>query len=170
MKFLRVLFVVLFAIVGVARGANPDVLSFRQAFVEYGRGLMKPLPNVIKWIDVRNYLEFRGTQIMSVDARSGKSRVFINPMDHPRLVQEKVRIQAVADTTTDQRTICLVRSNQLVVYAMDSMEWRVLDTGEGGVENPKFSPDGKSVAFTRFDGISLPSENSLSTTKAELYK
>ena len=149
MKIPRVLFLILFGIVSVAQGADPDVLSFHQAYVEYGRGLMTPLPRVIKWIDARNYLEFKGTKILSVDARSGKSRVFLNPMAHPRLVQEKVRIQAVADTTADQRTICLVRNNRLVVYAMESKEWRVLDTGEGGVENPKFSPDGKSVAFTR---------------------
>ncbi|HDP94031.1 MAG TPA: S9 family peptidase [Candidatus Aminicenantes bacterium] len=128
--------------------ADKDKLSFQQAVVENGRGLLKPLPRVISWLNNSHYLEMRETKVMSINARSGKSTLFFNIKDHSELAKHQLTLMNALDWTADRGTACFLKDGKLLIYRMATRELLSPEVGEK-IRTPRFSPDGEAVAFTR---------------------
>jgi len=123
-------------------------LTFQQAMVAYGRGLLKPLPRVTSWLDNETWLEMRGMKVLAVNARNGSSRVFFDAKDHPELTKQGLSLMAAVDFSKDHDSACFLDEDKLVVYRFSSGKMLFPEVGKG-VLTPRLSPDGRKVAYTR---------------------
>ncbi|MDY0295842.1 MAG: DPP IV N-terminal domain-containing protein [Acidobacteriota bacterium] len=152
MKILRNGLVIFFMLALGAGAAGTDKLTFQQAMVDYGRGLLTPLPRVMGWLDSSHYLESRGMEILSVNARSGESQVFFSPADHPELAGHELSLMDARDWTADYALACFLKQGKLFVYHLRSKRMTTVEAG-GSIDTPMLSPDGSAVAFTRANDL-----------------
>ena len=61
------------------QAAELKKLTFEQAFLNRGEALLKPLPEVQGWLDGSRFIESRAGKMFLVDARSGRSRLLLDP-------------------------------------------------------------------------------------------
>lgn len=148
MKILRINVVLLCVCAIGFAAADTDKLTFRQAMVEYGRGMFKPLPRILQWLDKGHYLEMRGMEVLSVNARTGKTRTYFSMQDHPLLTKAKLSLNAALDWTPDNDTACFLKNDKLYVYNLTRKELIMPEVGPG-IQNPRLAPDGSAVAFTQ---------------------
>jgi hypothetical protein len=79
------------------QAAEMKKLTFEQAFLNRGEALLKPLPEITGWLDDACYCESRDGRIFQVTARSGRSRVLLDPGSMKGKAPEKLDLLDPAD-------------------------------------------------------------------------
>ncbi len=150
-----------------------------------GGQMLADSPVSATWLDGQSWLQIREGKLNRVDARSGRSRPFV---DTRALAASLRRLPTIDESTADSiagdhsfnmdpaHKGFLFTHNDDLYYASFDGKTAVRLTDHPGVEKePQFSPDGRFVAFTRdFDlhvvEIANPRERALSTGGTETLR
>jgi dipeptidyl-peptidase-4 len=145
---------------GGAQPAGRRVLSYEQAFGgEAGRGggaaVTAPLPDVTGWADAEHYLERRvdpadrQRKLFSVAVADGRAAVHRDDAEMRTHLPDGFDPAAAAATTADLMGFVFARDNDLFHYDAASKRFRRLTANAGEERNPRLSPDGTWIAYTR---------------------
>lgn len=132
--------------------AQLQKLDYQQVFENQGPELLADLPQIEEWLDGERYLEFRMQQgeplIMAVEAKNGREKVHQNLAELGKGLPEAFSLRQ-AVRSEDQSGYLFERQGELYYFHVPSNTFRQLTYTEAEEHNPRFSPDGKKVAFTR---------------------
>jgi dipeptidyl-peptidase-4 len=113
---------------------------------------------IIGWADDNNYLttdvDADGNRVvMSVNAKSGKKKVYNDYKNNRQIftssLPEGFTMAYGVSVSSEQTTIVLPKDNDLWSYTLGDKEAKRLTNDEHIELNPKMSPDGKKVAYTK---------------------
>ena len=113
---------------------------------------------IIGWADDRHYLERttddEGNQlIMSVNVRSGKKKAYDDYVDHRSELRSSLpdgfSIDYGSAMSSDMRYVVLQKDNDLWLFGLGDTGVKQLTRDEESENNPRFSPDGKKIAYTK---------------------
>jgi dipeptidyl-peptidase-4 len=130
------------------QAAEMKKLTFEQAFLNRGEALLKPLPEITGWLDDACYCESRDGRIFQVTARSGRSRVLLDPGSMKGKAPEKLDLLDPADKTRDYSRLVFIHEDDLFLWLPRQGALRRLTTTAAAEKNPVISPDGKKLAYT----------------------
>lgn len=123
-------------------------LTFEQAFLNQGEALLKPLPDVQGWSDGSRFIETRAGKVFLVNARSGRSRVLLDPAALKDSGPDGLDWLQPADRIDDYSKLAFLRDDGIYFYGTEAKGLRRLAGTKGAEKNPRFSPDGRFVAYT----------------------
>ncbi len=113
------------------------------------------LPSVTGWLDPDTYLETRvdpsdgQRRVYAVDAADGVARVYRDYAEEQKNLPAGFSLQGAAASMPDLGRFILNREGDLYFYDLESKRLRRLTATPGREENPRFSPSGTWVAYTR---------------------
>ncbi len=140
---------------GASGQAGPKRLTYAQVFEGRGPRLLAKLPRVVGWLSDAEYLEIRQDttdnrrKLYAVEAATGSSRVYLDPEDFKEILPAGFHLLGAVERTPDYRILIFSRKNDLYMLDTQRREFRRLTANPGRERNPRLSPDGKWVAFTR---------------------
>ncbi len=132
-------------------------LTFQQVFQRGEPRLMGSLPSIRGWVDDEHYLKYdRGDRekgitprLVKVNAKTGEETVFFDYGKYKEKLPKGFSLQAAAQHTDDYTGFIFIRKNDLFYFSTKTGKFRQLTSNPAAEKNPKLSPDGKWVAFTR---------------------
>ncbi len=122
-------------------------LAFEQAYLNRGEALLKPLPE-IDWLDGSRFTETRAGKVFLVDARNGSSRILLDAAALKTAGPEDLDWLHPADHSADYSRLAFLREDDVYVYKKNFPGLRRLTATRAAEKNPRFSPDGRFVAYT----------------------
>jgi dipeptidyl-peptidase 4 len=147
-----------------ARQTGQRLLSYEEVFGATARGprgpeLLAELPGVIGWADDERYLEMRvdpadqQRKVYAVNVSDGRAAIH---RDYAA-IQERLPAgfdpRAAATTTEDLSGFVFNRDNDLYHYDVATSRFRRLTATPAPERNPRFSPNGRWVAYTRENNL-----------------
>lgn len=180
----QILFGICFLGWAVVASAQQPV-SYEQAFKGAQTNITKPLPSVARWIDAKHYLEIRNEnnsqKTYKVNAETGAAEVYNGPVsDKPGVAVPAIAVGGARNQTSspDGKYFAYTKAdNNLYIQEIATKkETRLTSDGNDSVLNGYaswiyfeeilgrasrykafwFSPDGKYLAFMRFDESGMP--------------
>ena len=138
-------------------------LTYEQVFGvgERGRGmgaeseLMAGLPEVVGWLDDGTYLESRvdptdkKSRLYAVDAAGGMAKVYRDYADMNKALPPGCDSSRPAAESVDRVRYVLDSKDDLYYFNYDTRVVHRLTANPAREQNPRFSPDGRWVAYTR---------------------
>jgi dipeptidyl-peptidase-4 len=137
--------------------AQKKKLTYKQAFKGGSPRLTRSLPFIQGWLDDEHYLERissgegeeRKTQLMKVNAQTGASEVYLDYKAYKEKLPKGFSIERPAGWTEDRQGVLFHQKDDLYYYNMKRDSFRQLTASKSSEKNPRFSPNGKFVAYTR---------------------
>lgn len=114
--------------------------------------------SILGWADDNNYLKYETNAdgeraVMSINVKSGKKKVYKDYVDNRSnfmdSLPEGFSLGYSDVIKPGQQTIVLSKDNDLWSFTLGDMEAKKLTNDETPELNPKLSPDGKKVAYTK---------------------
>lgn len=139
--------------------AQKKKLTYKQVYKYAEPRLTGMLPRVQGWLDEDYYLETKTDPakpsskqaLMKVNAADGKSELFI---DYSSVeLPEGFSLYSAAVTTKDYSGFLFNQKNDLYYFNLKENTFKRLTNSDAEEKNPKFSPDGKKIAFTRSNNL-----------------
>ena len=130
-------------------------ITFEQAYLNAPPRLFKTLPSIRGWLDDNHYLLFeqdkknKTSRLYKVNARSGKKILFIDYDQIQKSLPQGLRASAHWTQTADYKILIYIFKNDLYAYFTSRGEFRRLTATPAPEHNPKLSPDGQFLAYTR---------------------
>ena len=140
---------------------NPPLkkLSFEQAFLNQPPHLLKPVVTSYEWLDDEHYLlpqrDERGqlVRLNRILARTGESAPFLDFTLIQKALPEGLAAAEYAERTADYSTLLYSYRSDLYLYQQKTGVLRRLTATRDEERNPRFSPDGRRLAFTRLNDL-----------------
>lgn len=140
--------------------AQKKKLTYKQVYQYAEPRLTQPLPKIQTWLDNEYYLELKsdpakpGTKpaLIKVKAGDGASETFL---DYEKLgadLPEGFSLDK-AIPTNDVKGFLFNQKNDLYHFSIDENTFKKLTNDEAEEKNPRFSPDGKKVAYTKNNNL-----------------
>ena len=129
-------------------GAQPEV-----------PGITDRLPEITGWLDGEHYLELREDpsdrrrKVFAVRAQDGSARVHRNLEEIQKSLPSGFDPRNPAATSADQSAYAFQSGGGLYHYEIATRRLRRLTASPAREQNPRFSPDGKWLAYTREGNI-----------------
>ncbi len=139
-----------------ASGSGPQGtrrLTYEQAFQSRDRGPMRFMMPV-SWLDDENYLlrqqneETNSISLFKVSAKTGEKTLIIDFSVAKNLPQVFGTLMYSAPSQ-DYSTFIFSFTNDLYLYSLKTQKFKRLTATPEEEKNPRFSPDGKFIAYTR---------------------
>jgi dipeptidyl-peptidase 4 len=145
---------------GGQSASGKKLLTYEQVFASPmgDRGpspLATPLPQITGWLDGETYLESRTDpktqlrRIFAINAADGNERLYRDPAEIQKYLPPGFSAGAAAASTADGKKYIFTHENDLYIFEVDGNRLRRLTATAGSERNPRLSPDGKWVAYTR---------------------
>jgi dipeptidyl-peptidase-4 len=148
----------------VAQRAGRRWFTYEQTFRQPPRDgdvprddILAPLPNVTDWLDDERYLELRTDKdgerrLYVVRASDGVAEVH---RDYPaiRALLPRGVDPRTATTSADLNRFVFARDGDLHLFDLPSKRLRRLTATPSNERNPRFSPDGRWIAYTRDNNL-----------------
>ena len=147
---MKKLFLLILACALGLQGGELKKLTFEQAFLNRGEALLKPLPEVLGWLDGTRFIESRAGKTLLVDARSGRSRLLLDPAALKDIGPQGLDWLRPADHTVDYSRLAFVHNDDIYVYNKGAKGLRRLTATAASEKNPQFSPDGSPRGLHRW--------------------
>ena len=131
----------------------------RPAEESAGDAISGRLPNVTGWVNDETYLESRidpsdkEPKLYAVSAGDGSARVYRDYAEMKKNLPDGFDPQSPAASSPDQSAFIFNRESDLYYYDANTKRLRRLTATPEGESNPRFSPDGKWVAYTRKNNL-----------------
>jgi dipeptidyl-peptidase 4 len=130
---------------------------FSMAGMMMGRGgdngITGRLPSVTGWLDADTYLETRmesgQRRTYAVNATTGESRIYRDAGEDQKNLPAGFSLQGSAASMPELGRHILIHEDDLYFYDVQSKKLRRLTATPSREENPRFSPNGNWVAYTR---------------------
>jgi dipeptidyl-peptidase-4 len=139
--------------------------TYEQVFSGFGRGappageeserVTGQLPTIRGWADANHYLELRTDpadetpRLYRVSAEDGSAEAYRNYAEIDANLPEGFSARSAAATTPDFSGFVFNRRGDLYYYSLEENRFRRLTATLAQENNPRFSPDGHWVAYTR---------------------
>ncbi|MBN2347109.1 MAG: S9 family peptidase [Candidatus Aminicenantes bacterium] len=123
-------------------------LTFEQVFLNQGEPLLRPLPEITGWIDDSSYGLIRDGKVFRVAAYSGRARLLLDPSTLKATGPDKLDWLHPADRTADFSSQVFLHEDDLYLLRGRPAALKRLTTTAAAEKNPRFSPDGRRLAFT----------------------
>jgi dipeptidyl-peptidase-4 len=130
-------------------------LTFEQAYLRGKPRLFQPFPMNQGWIDDHHYLvlerdEKAKTQKMfKINARTGKKALFLDYAEIQKALPTGFGAAQHIQNTKDYTGLLYSRKGDLYYFSVKGREFKRLTATLQNENNPRFSPDGKFLAYTR---------------------
>jgi dipeptidyl-peptidase-4 len=144
-------------------------LAYQQAFSGAPRGrnaaaageggILGSLPQITGWADAEHYLETRTDpadgkrKVFAVAAADGSARVHRDYGEIERDLPPGFNVLAPAASTPNLEDFIYEREGDLYHYDASKRRFRRLTATPGREQNPRFSPNGKAIAYTRDNNL-----------------
>jgi dipeptidyl-peptidase-4 len=129
--------------------------TYDQVFKFRGSGIYKQLPNIKKWIDEVNYLEYKSIDssknrtFVKVNVETGEESIFIDYEKWNDSMPKGFNISRAEDNTEDFKKYLFLKDNDLFYLSIDDDVFKQLTNDGIEKKNPTLSPNGKLVAYTK---------------------
>jgi len=134
---------------------NKKRITFEQVYLDAVPPLFEPLPAVAGWLDDAHYLlEEKNTstdteQLIRVNAENSTRTLFLDFGHMQNALPEGILASEYADCTKDYTGFLYDHEGDLYHYSRTDGTFKRLTATARTEQNPRLSPDGKCVAFTR---------------------
>lgn len=160
MKFKSIFLFFLLVIVQNNFFAQKKNLTFKQVYNFAEPRLTSQLPQIKGWLDDDYYLEVKSDSSMSifkpvlmkVKAADGSSEVFIDYTKINENLPKGFNIER-AIPSSDYKGFLFKEKNDLFYYSLDKNNFKQLTKDSAEEKNPKFSPDGGKIAYTKNNNL-----------------
>ncbi len=154
--FLMLFFVFLFFSITITF-AQKKKLTYEQVYQRGKPRLADQLPRIQGWLDDNHYLESRTdsdekdakTKLMKVNAQTGEESVYFDYDIYKDILPKGFSLRSSSTRTKDYSVFIFYRKNDLYYFSTETEEFKRLTANSVPEKNPKLSPDGKLLAFTR---------------------
>lgn len=140
----------------VATGwAQKKKLTYSQVYQRGEPRLLGSLPRIEGWLDENHYLELKSPEeekeqnLMKVNALTGKESLFIDYQSLNKKLPKGFSLQRSTAKTEDYAGFLFDRKGDLYYFSAKSEIFKRLTYTPSAEKNPRFSPDGKCIAYTR---------------------
>ena len=135
-------------------------LTYKQVYNFAEPRLTKPLPQLKGWLDDNHYLEIKTDSsksifqpvLMKVNANNGLSEIFIDYRKINENLPKGFNVE-YAITSSDYNGFLFNEKNDLYYYSLNKNTFTQLTKDSLKEKNPKFSPDGKKIAYTKNNNL-----------------
>lgn len=136
---------------------NPQAkkITYEQAYLNGEPRLLKALPSLLGWLDPEHYLLFERDEktktsiLFKVSAQSGQKEIFIDYGQIQKSLPQGLEASTHVTQSKDYQTLIYNFKNDLYAYQVSRRQFRRLTATPAPERNPKLSPDGKFLAYTR---------------------
>ncbi len=143
------LFIFIFYQATVSFSQN-KTLKFNDIF---GGGLLKPLKGIISWTDGNSYLQMNfdagKKKIVKVNVEKKDTTLFFDYDYWNAQLPEGFSLNNVVNKSKDYKYFVLRKGNDLYYFSVPDEEFLRITNDSLKENNPRLSPDGKFVAFTK---------------------
>ena len=134
--------------------AQKKKLSYEQVYQRAEPKLSGQLPRIQGWLDDNHYLESKKdsnakTKLMKINAQTGDESVYLDYDFYKDALPKGFSLRASTTRTDDYTGFLFNRKNDLYYFSTETKEFKKLTANPAKEKNPKLSPNGKWVAFTR---------------------
>lgn len=135
-------------------------LTFKQVYYFAEPRLTTQLPQLKGWLDDDYYLEVRTDTsksilkpvLMKVKAADGSSEVFVDYVKINENLPKSFNIER-AIPSSDYKGFLFNEKNNLYYYSLNENHFKQLTKDSTAEKNPKFSPNGKKIAYTKNNNL-----------------
>jgi dipeptidyl-peptidase-4 len=130
-------------------------ITYEQAYQDAEPRLLKSLPSIRNWLDDEHYLlsesdeETKSAKLYKVGAKTGEKTLFIDYDQVQKMFPKDLRASEHIGFTKGYSSLLYSFENDLYYYSVESKRLKRLTATPEEEKNPRFSPNGKYVAFTR---------------------
>ncbi len=118
-----------------------------------GGRLLKPLPQLVGWADANNYLvtatKKGKREVFKVNAQTGDSTVYFDYSYWNSQLPEGFSLNSAVNRSADYNYFVLRKNNDLYYFSVPDEEFLRLTNDSLAENNPRLSPNGKFVAYTK---------------------
>jgi len=134
---------------------NPKKITYDQAYLNAEPRLFNSLPSIREWLDDAHYLlaerdeKTKTQKLFKVNALKGGKTLFLDYGQIQKALPKGIRASHHVGLTKDYNGFLFVDGGDLYYYSRANNDFKRLTATAGEERNPRFSPDGRYVAFTR---------------------
>lgn len=146
------LFLSVFLLYALAWAGALKDLSFEQAYLNQGEKLLAANPDVKEWCDDDHYYQEKDGKLFKVAAATAKAVPVLDPDRYKDVLGANAPGLLAAERTKDLNRFLFVTEGDIYLFSRaegKNGKYERLTHTEGVEENPKFSPDGRKLAYTR---------------------
>lgn len=138
----------LFLFVNLLYAGELKKLTFEQVYQFKGERLTRTVPSVIKWADNEHYYQIKAGGLFRVGAKSGQSHLVLDPAKYKSVLKKGFSLLKAADRTKDLKKFLFVKDDDIFLFLKKEKRLVRITETNNREKNPKFSPDGKKIAYT----------------------
>ena len=151
------IFFVLITVITANVQAQKKRLTYNQADQRGNPQLLGTLPRMQGWLDNNHYLELKSEKkdkktnwyLMKVNAVTGKATRFIDYQSYKDKLPTEFSLRNPTDRTDDYSHFLFNRKDDLYYFYRKTGFFKQLTSTTSEENNPRFSPDGRKIAYTR---------------------
>lgn len=137
--------------------AQKKKLTYDQAFQRGEPQLLSSLPRFQGWLDDEHYLELKmdeegengGFKLMKINVTTAEASIYFDEEKYRDKLPKGFSLQAREDRTEDYSGFIFNRDNNLYYFSTQTEAFKQLTATPAPEQNPRLSPNGKFVAYTR---------------------
>lgn len=155
-----VMILVQFLLIGISSLlAQSKLFSYQQIFERAEPRLIGELPKIKEWVDDSHYLEIRKdttdqkNRLIKVNAATNESEVYVDYPQLNQLLTSGFDLERSVATNRDYSGFILNYKDDLYYFSTRNRLFKRLTATPAPEKNPKFSPDGKFLAYTRSNNL-----------------
>lgn len=147
MKKIVTIFILLFT-VNLLLASELKKLTFEQVYRFEGESLTKRIPFIRTWADDNHYYAMEKGKLVKVKAKTGKSRTALDQDKYKDVLKKGMLLVGAADRTKNLNKFLFVKDGDIFLFLRKKKKTVQVTQTKVKEENPRFSPDGKKIAYT----------------------
>jgi dipeptidyl-peptidase-4 len=143
-----ILIFIILLIVNLLCAGELKKLTFDQAYRQKGEKLTKKIPYIWEWADNEQYYSMEKGKLCVVKAKTGKSRVVLDPAKYKDVLSKDFSLIGAAGRTKNLEKFIFVKDDDIFMFLRKEKKTVQITRTTAKEKNPLFSPDGKKIAYT----------------------
>ncbi len=156
----KITLLILFVLINNYLLSQKKFLTYKQVYNFAEPRLTDPLPKLIGWLDDHHYLEVKSDSsksiftpvLMKINVKDFSEEIFIDYRKINKNLPAEFKIEN-AIASENYTGFLFNQKNDLYYYSLSNNQLLQLTNDTSEEKNPKFSPDGKKIAFTKNNNL-----------------